>query len=99
MLDLLKNPRIPDARAPDHDPIDTIPVAVFQRFGATIDVPVPENRDVQARIVLGFSDQRPVRLAFIHLFACASVNRYGLNAYILQTFRYLDDVFRIFIPT
>src|ERR1700761_8494417 len=78
MLYLAKYPGITDRRTTDHDPVHTIPVPVFQRPFRTVDIAVAEDGDMNAGIVLHFCDQRPVRVALVHLIARTSVDGQGL---------------------
>ena len=52
-----------------------------------------KNGDIDSGIFLYFSNQCPVCLTLIHLFASPTVNRQRLDPDILESFRHLFDIF------
>ena len=57
MLDLSENPRRSYARPPNHDAINPVAVAIFDRFFWRIDVTVAEDGDVDTGVILDSCDQ------------------------------------------
>ena len=98
MLDFVKDPRIPNRCATYHDAVHTVFVAVLHSLRAAIHIAVSKNRNMKARVVLRFGNQGPIGLTFIHLLARTTVNRNGLNAYILEALSDFNDVFAVLIP-
>src|ERR1044071_2495628 len=74
MFYLIKDPRISNARAADHDAIYTIFITILQRFFRRSDIPISKNWNFYALIIFYFRDIFPVRGAFVHLCASASMN-------------------------
>ena len=99
MLDFIKDPRIPNRCATYHDAVYTIFVAVLHSLGTAIHIAVSKNRNVQARVVLCFGNQRPIGLTFIHLLARTTVNGDGLDSDILEALSHFNDVFGVVVPT
>src|SRR4029079_12681260 len=83
ILDLVKDPRISDRRATDHDPIHIVTVFIFKSFFRGIDVTVPKDGNVNTWVVFHFADQCPVSFTFVKLCPGSSVNSQGFNSYIL----------------
>lgn len=99
MTNLAEDPGITDGCPADHDAIDAIAVPVFERFFGGVDISVAEDRDMDLRVVLYFSNEGPVCLSFIELTAGAAVDGEGFNTCILQSQGDLFDVFAIVIPS
>src|SRR5690606_675682 len=83
MFDLVEYPWITNGGPSDHYPVYSVFFPVFYCSFRCIHIAVPKYRDVDSRIIFDFGQIAPIRLAFIHLLARASVNGYGLDAYIL----------------
>lgn len=68
------------AAATDHDGIHSVAVKAFLRPYGRGDVTVANDRDVHARVVFHFADQRPVGFSRVHLCTGASVDGQCGNA-------------------
>ena len=98
MLDLVEDPRMPDARAADHDAVHAVAFAVGLRLLGGIDVAVAEDGDPDARVGLHLPDQGPVGLALVQLGPGAPVDAQGLDADVLQALGHLLDVAAGIVP-
>ena len=86
-----EEPWVAEGGASDHNGIHAVSVeALFRPLGRT-HVPVTYNRYMHARVVLHFSDEGPVRFAFVHLRARATVDSKFGDAAILKGFSQIDD--------
>src|ERR1700733_5831084 len=65
MFYFAKYPGIAYRGAADHDAVHPVTIPVFQRTPGTIDIPVAEDRNMDAGVVLHFCDKRPVGMALI----------------------------------
>src|ERR1044071_3604980 len=98
MFYLPEYPGVADCSTPYHNAINTIPVAVVQRFLGAVNIAVSEDGYVYAGIIFYFGYQCPVGFTFVHLAACTSMNGKCPYAYILQTFGFFFYVFCIIVP-
>src|SRR6218665_2752404 len=92
MFDLVEDPWIADSSAADHNAINTITVFISKRFFRAVYITISEDRDLNARVILHFADQRPIGLAFIHLCTCKPMDRKSFDEQILQTFSYFFNI-------
>ena len=93
-----KDPRTAVGGPPDHHAVHAVAV---ERPGGLLrrtDVAVADDGNRHARIALHLADQRPVRLAAVHLRPGAAVDRQRRNAHVLQPLGDLDDILRIVVP-
>ena len=98
MFYFAENPRLSDTRTSDHYTVYPVTLKGFFTPFGRCDVAVTDNGDMHAWVFFYGADERPVGLAGVHLCTCASVDREGCNAAVLQLLGQFDDNAMIGIP-
>src|ERR1035437_2431258 len=95
---LRKNPWTTNRRTAYHYCIDAITVKAFGSPFRSRHIAVSDNRYMHARIVLYFTNHRPVGITFIHLSTRTTVNGQSRNTAILKSFCEFENDFTVLIP-
>src|SRR6056297_1549058 len=99
VLYLPKKPRVTNTGATNHSPVQSILVSHFYGSLWSVYIPIAKNRNMHSRVVFYLSDRFPVGICLIHLRARTTMNGNSFTAYVLQTFGYLNNFYRIIVPT
>src|SRR4051812_11788854 len=83
MMNLTKDPGIPDSSTTDHNTVYPIPVPVFHRFLRTVNISITKDRDLYTRIIFDFRNKRPVCFALVHLAPRSSMDGKRFDAHVL----------------
>src|SRR5579872_5184622 len=83
IFDLIEDPRITDGGPADHDPVDTIPVAVRAGFLGGFDIAVAKDGDSDARVFLYPGNEGPVGLPLVELGAGTAMDGQSRNTGVL----------------
>jgi hypothetical protein len=75
VLDLVKNPRITNRRAANHNAVHAISFLVLNRLFHRINITIAKNRHGDARVIFHAGNVRPIGFPFVELCARTSVNR------------------------
>ena len=98
VFDFLEDPWMPEGRPRHHDTVNAVAVEGFFCQLRRSDIPVPDDRNMHARVVFHFPDQCPVGFSLVELAAGPAMDRDGPDAAVLQTFGQFYDDLGLVVP-